>query len=364
MARGERTATKRRARRLLLLGLGLGIGLLLAEIGVRVLRALGEQQRLEASQLAEGAPASLQPGAEATLPQIVRAAKNPSIIYELRPHLDVTYQGVRVQTNADGFRGPARSRNKPANGYRIVGLGDSVLFGWGVPFEACGLHVLERRLQAVLPQHLVEAIDTGVPGYNTVMEAQVLRDKGLAFAPDLVLVDFVGNDFDLPDFLWEQPDYWTLRRSFLLDLARRVVWQRKRQLEGPFVWSPYDDTGARYEGDAARVPEAYRHLVGVDAYRRAMGHIVALGEQHGFRVLVTGHHVMHRKAAAICEQLGVPMANPAARTQQWLHEQGDMPYLGSPLTLSAEDPHPSAMLHEWWAEAIVERLHELGWLPQ
>jgi hypothetical protein len=363
MARGDRTTPRRRARRLLLLAFGLGAGLVLAEIGVRVLRALGEQQRLEASQLAEGAPASLQPGAEATLPQIVRAAKNPSIVYELRPNLDVTYKGVRVATNADGFRGPLRSRAKPANGYRIVGLGDSVLFGWGVPFEVCGLHVLEQQLQAALPQRVVEAIDTGVPGYNTAMEEQVLRDKGLAFAPDLVLVDFVGNDFDLPDFLWEQPDYWTLRQSFLLDLARRVVWQRQRQLDGPFVWSPYDSTGARYESSLERVPPAYRHLVGEDAYRRAMTAIVALGAQHGFRVLVTGHHVMHPKAAAICQQLGVPVVNPAARIAQWLHEHGDPPYLGSPLTLSDQDPHPSAMLHAWWAEAIVARLRELDWLP-
>ncbi len=364
MAPRERTATTRRARRLLLLGFGLGVGLLLAEVGVRVLRALGEHQRLEASQLAEGAPESLQPGAEATLPQIVRAAKNPSLIYELRPHLEVTYKGVRVQTNADGFRGPLRSREKLVNGYRIVGLGDSVLFGWGVPFESCGLSVLEHKLQAALPDRTVEAVDTGVPGYNTAMEEHVLRDKGLAFAPDLVLVDFVGNDFDLPDFLWEQPDYWTLRRSFLLDLARRVVWQRKSQLEGPFVWSPYDDTGARYESNVDRVPPAYRHLVGLDAYRRAMTAIVALAKENGCHVLVTGHHVMNPKAVAVCEQLGVPMVNPAARIVQWLHEHGDQPYLGSPLTLSAEDPHPSAMLHEWWAEAIVERLHELGWLPQ
>lgn len=364
MARGARTSPRRRARRLLLLGFGLGVGLGLAEIGVRILRALGEQQRLETSQLAEGAPASLAPGAEATLPQIVRAAKNPSIVYELRPNLDVTYKGVRVQTNAMGFRGPARAHDKPQNGYRIVGLGDSVLFGWGVPFETCGLAVLERRLQDALPQRVVEAIDTGVPGYNTAMEEHVLRDKGLAFAPDLVLVDFVGNDFDLPDFLWEHPDYWTLKKSFLLDLARRVVWQRQRELEGPFVWSPYDDTGARYQWDADRVPPEYRHLVGVEAYRRAMTAIAAMAQEHGFRVLVTGHHVMNPKAVEVCEQLGLPIVNPVARTRQWLHEHGDPPYVGSALTLDAKDPHPSPMLHGWWAEAILDRLRELDWLPR
>jgi hypothetical protein len=38
--------------------------------------------------------------------------------------------------------------------------------------------------------------------------------------------------------------------------------------------------------------------------------------------------------------------------------------VGSPLTISAHDPHPSPMLHEWWAEAAFARLQELGWLPR
>lgn len=362
MARGERTATTRRGRRLLLLAIGLAAGLVLAETGVRVVRAFGDPGRLEASQLLAGSPTDVPPGTEANLSQIVRAAKNPAIVYELRPDLDVTFHGVRVQTNADGFRGPARARAKPAHGYRIVGLGDSVLFGWGVPFAACGLSVLEQRLQVALPDRVVEAIDTGVPGYNTAMEAEVLRDKGLPFAPDLVLVDFVGNDFDLPDFLWDQPDYWSLRRSFLLDLARRVLWRRHAQLEGPFVWRPADADG-RDPSARERVPAAYRHLVGPEAFRRALQAIVAMGREHGFRVLVTGHHLLLPEAAAICAELGVPVATPVERTQRWLYDHGFADLRRSPLTLGDGDPHPSPLLHQWWAEAVHDRLRELGWLP-
>lgn len=362
MARGERMATMRRGRRLLLLGIGLLAGLLLAEIGVRALRAIGDPGRLQASQLLAGSP-DVPSGTEASLLQMVRAARNPSIVYELRPDLDVTFRGVRVTTNADGFRGPPRARSKPADGYRIVGLGDSVLFGWGVPFEACGLCVLEQRLQAALPERVVEAIDTGVPGYNTAMQAQVLRDKGLPFAPDLVLVDFVGNDFDLPDFLWDQRDYWSLRRSFLLDLARRVVWQRHRDLDGPFVWRPGDVDG-RDPAALARVPAAYRHLVGPEAFRGALQAIVAMGRERGCHVLVTAHHLLLPEAAAICAELGVPTATPVERTQRWLHDHGFPDLTRSPLTLGGGDPHPSAMLHQWWAEAVHDRLLELGWLPQ
>lgn len=354
----------RRARaRLAALAFGSIGGLLLAEVGLRVARALDEPQRLAASQALTGEQRALPPDADATLSQIVRAATNPSIVYELIPDLGARFRGVRVEINGDGFRGPRRARAKPPNGFRVLGLGDSVLFGWGVPYESCGLAVLERRLQQALPRHVVETIDTGVPGYNTAMQEHVLRDKGLAFAPDVVIVDFVGNDFDLPDFLWESPDYWALDRSFLLAFARRTL-GRRPALEGPFVRSPWDAAAGRLENRVDRVPPAYRHLVGPEAYRRAMTAIVELGRQHGFRVLVTGHHQPRPEAVAVCEDLGVPMATPLQRLLRWLEQHGGIDYLASPLVLAADDPHPSALLHEMWADAAFERLDELGWLPR
>lgn len=356
------TATRRPGkRRLLALAFGLLLGAFLAEITLRVVAVLTAPQRLAASQALTGERAHVPKGTEASLAQIVRAARNPSIVYELIPQLDVTFLGVSVTTNDEGFRGPPRAHQKPANGFRVVGLGDSVLFGWGVPFESCGLAVLEQRLQQALPNRVVEAIDTGVPGYNTAMEEQVLRDKGLAFAPDVVIVDFVGNDFELPNFLWEQPDCWTLQRSYLLDLARRVL--RPRAADG-LVWSPHDATGEHYEHEVERVPAPYRHLVGPEAYRRAMTAIVELGRQHGFHVLVTCHHRPLPEATAACEQLGVPMSNPLPRLEKWLKDHGIEAFLGSPLTLSAKDPHPSALLHEIWALAAFDRMRELGWLPE
>ena len=359
-----RTLTARRRRgRFLLLGLGSLAGLLLAEVALRSADAVRAASRLSASQVLDRPVDPLPPGAPARLGQMIRAAQNHDIVYELLPDLDVEFHGVRVTTNRFGFRGPLREHGKPANGYRIVGLGDSVLFGWGVPYEATGLSRLEAKVQAALPGRIVEAVDTGVPGYNTAMQAEVLRDKGLRFAPDLVLVDFVGNDFDLPDYLWESPDPWSLDRCHLFDFARRVLRRRYSDLHGPFVWAPVDAEG-NFESDRARVPKAYHHLVGPEAYRRAMAAIVELGRQHGFRVLVSCHLDLAPEAAAACRDLQVPTATVQRRVNAWLRANGHPRYLGSPLSLSADDPHPSAKLHEWWAEAVFEKLEELAWLPR
>ena len=41
-------------------------------------------------------------------------------------------------------------------------------------------------------------MNTGVPGYNTYMEVAALKQKWLFYEPALVVIDFVGNDLDLP----------------------------------------------------------------------------------------------------------------------------------------------------------------------
>ena len=334
----------------------------MAEIAVRVWRFVTDPEVVQASQqrLRAGKPA---PGQPYRLGHLIRAAQNPDIIFELIPDLDVEFLGKRLVTNAAGFRGPARPTGKPANGFRIVGLGDSVMFGWGVDYADSALPKLEALVQAASPGRVVEAVNTAVPGYNTAMEAQVLRDKGLPFAPDLVVVDFVGNDLDLPNYLRRAPDYWRLDHSYLYELVRRSTGWRDSELHGPFVWAPVREDGA-FESDPARVPDQYRHLVGIDAYRGAMQAITAMGKEHGFHVLVTCHHSLWPTIRTVCDEVQVPYVEIGERVNAWLQQNGHTALLGSPLTIDPQDPHPSPVVHTWWAEAVFARIRDLGWLPR
>lgn len=356
---------RRRPRLRALVALFLGgcvVALLLAEIAVRVWHTVNAQRVVGLSQQ-RTEPAPPRPGEPYRLGHLIRAAKNPDIVFELVPNLDVPFLGKRLVTNADGFRGPRRDRTKPPNGFRIVGLGDSVLFGWGVEYEESGLPKLEQLVQRALPGKVVEAVDTGVPGYNTAMELQVLRDKGLAFQPDLVVVDYVGNDLDLPNYLWSAPDYWRFDTSFLYDLVWRWRSWKGSELNGPFVWAPVREGGA-FAHDPAVVPPQYLHLVGLDAYRRALRGIADAGQEHGFKVLVTCHHELPKDIRAVCAELQVPFVEIGFRVNAWLEEHGHAALLGSPLTIDAKDPHPSPLVHTWWAEAAFAKLDELGWLPR
>jgi hypothetical protein len=70
------------------------------------------------------------PTQNVSLRQMLRPSDNPRIIYELQPNLAVLSHQKLVRTNAHGFRGPDYRLPKGDTILRIVGLGDSVMFGW------------------------------------------------------------------------------------------------------------------------------------------------------------------------------------------------------------------------------------------
>jgi len=234
--------------------------------------------------------------------------------------------------------------------------------------------VCERRLQASLPHVTVEIINTAVPGYNTVMEVETIKDKGLDYEPDVVIVDFVGNDLTLPNFIRTERNVLDLRRSFLLDFVRR----RRESLDPGAVVRRLRREGLRkipqniVHGlgrtiDPSQVPERYRHMVGWDGFRRAVRELAGLSEQAGFTVVVTALSAYpgDRKAEAfeVFREFGFVTFDVGAVYQEYLEKQGFDAFLGSPLAVSERDEHPSAMAHAMAAEAIQDFLVQQELVP-
>lgn len=101
--------------------------------------------------------------------------------------------GVVMRINSQGFRGPEVTEPKPANVFRIIGLGDSFTFGVGVRED----HTFLRKLDGLLNSDggkAFEVMNAGVQGYNTRDEVLYLTHRWLSFEPDLVLITFYLND--------------------------------------------------------------------------------------------------------------------------------------------------------------------------
>lgn len=164
-------------------------------------------------------------------------------------------------TNAEGFRGPLITRDKPQGVFRILAVGDSYTWGDGVGDDEVWVRGLEATLRAC---GAAEVVNAGFVGRNTVGEAEWLRDKGMALEPDLVLL--AAEPGDAMDILELDRDYdnraamiassrpaWLVRsmgwsRVFRLWIGSRIV-RQSRAIERP------EDA----EGAWSRVRGALRH---------------------------------------------------------------------------------------------------------
>jgi hypothetical protein len=330
------------------------VGLVTVEIALRVRARLAAPPGLGTARLG-GVP----PGGRARLGNVVSLSADSRIVYELVPGLDVTFLDVPLRTNADGFRGPLvpAARTRPA--VRVVGLGDSVMFGWGVSEEDTYLARAVPLLEATSPGVAWEVVNTAVPGYNTVMEVATLEAKGLRFDPDLVILNFVGNDLGLPNFIEEEPDVLSLRRSFLVDFVRARLAgtpEPGRHLVGV---SP-EERRFGGEADVARVPPRYRALVGLAAFRGAMHRLRDLARERGFDVVVLAHPDAPDVAREAAREMGFLLVETGTAVRAWAREHGLEDIQQPPLTVTGADPHPSATGHAIIATVLADSLRSSG----
>ncbi len=106
------------------------------------------------------------------------------------------FEGVDVSINSHGFRAPEWQVIKPAGAYRLMILGDSVVFGWGAPQDSIFPTRLQRRFSG--EDRAVEVIAAGVGSWNTRTEYEYLKAFGFGFEPDAILLVVTNNDV-VPD---------------------------------------------------------------------------------------------------------------------------------------------------------------------
>jgi hypothetical protein len=218
--------------------LAFALVLLLAELLARVLH-----------------PGALDDQPQASLARLHRFS--PVYGWELRPLARTQVDGHLTTINRLGQRGPEHALARTAGRRRVLMLGDSVGFGYGVgDGETLGARLEERGY---------EVVNLSVPGYGTDQELLRLEREAAAWRADVVLVHFcVENDFVdnvSPRFFYDglhPKPFFTLREGTLalhddgLRLsgpARAALWLREHsyllQWARPRAPAPATDWAAR-----------------------------------------------------------------------------------------------------------------------
>lgn len=160
------------------------------------------------------------------------------------PGAEVTYETtefvVTAKINALGFRDvdvPLKSQR----GLRVIAIGDSFTFGWGIALEDAWVKVLEANLRA--KGHDLEILNLGIPGASPVRYSQIAEDSIPFLKPDVILVGMpqmgdlrqAAANRARPDGQAAQTQpHQVLRRLFpnlsALVLGERSQWINKRKL--------------------------------------------------------------------------------------------------------------------------------------
>jgi len=150
---------------------------------------------------------------------------DPALYWKLKPNQDCYTKVNRqpVHINAHGTRGPDFTDRKPAGTFRVLSLGDSRTFGWGLSEAETYSARLGALLEARLPGRKVEVINAGVNAWSYPQMLVYLRETGMRYQPDVVILGEAN--------LWTQfsekssPEFARqfMRRVRLKNLLRRFA---------------------------------------------------------------------------------------------------------------------------------------------
>lgn len=297
------------------------------------------------------------------LQTLLRSSADLRIRYELRPHLSGYFQGSRVVTDSRGFRVNVldeKDRGEPS--VHILGLGDSVMFGWGVDSSATYLSRLEEMLGRNFFAVSWDITNTAVPGYNIAMEIQTLKKKGLRLKPDVVIVGWVNNDLDLPHFLRPFPSVLRLDRFFSGEwLINRLSGKSRGKFEAPTIriaGGQIEMVSAKY---VSALPPDLRQLVGREAFDKSLRDLATAAKRHGFEAIMLVHRGrVARFLKDSCGAHGIPIVTARKLEKQFRKSKGLRRREDSTLTIGNRDPHPSVMGHELIATALRDHFTDSG----
>ncbi len=102
-----------------------------------------------------------------------------------------------AKSNPYGFTDRVRNMEKKYGMKRIAVLGDSFIWGYGLPYEQIWSHKLEKIVTEKYSNY--EVMSWGLSAWTTADELSFLEKHGIKYDIDMLIVGFVSNDPDIGD---------------------------------------------------------------------------------------------------------------------------------------------------------------------
>lgn len=260
-----------------------------------------------------------------------------------RPFASARIMGAESTINSLGLRDREYSYDKPADTYRILVIGDSVTFGFGVRLE----ETYSKRLEKMLNDKYgaqgrrYEVISAGVGNYNTTQELAFLKLEGYKYKPDFVLLHYYINDAEPTQ---KEEENFLTRNSISLIFLKAMTYRLKAYYNPEKQFVPF--YRSTFEGP--RWDQHEKTLLSFDSTVREMG------TELGILITPELHQLdpypfadIHEKLRALFEIRGRKVIDA---TEALKREKPET------LWNAMDDQHPNAKGHKIIAEYLFEKL--------
>ncbi|MDP9121988.1 MAG: GDSL-type esterase/lipase family protein [Acidobacteriota bacterium] len=280
----------------------------------------------------------------------------PGVVEEHRPLGDALLMGARVRTDANGFRlpDPATLAARLPDDRKVVVVGDSLTFGWGVPEGMTYSDQLARLLDERCPKQggrRVTVHNAGIGNCNTSMEYERYRQCiRPAIKPDWVVLGYVYNDAEPDPVPNTNPLLWN---SALISLTSarlaRVTKPLLLDYKG-YYQSLYVDGRPGWERGKQALRQ-FGELLRQDGIAHTLLLLPELHEPLGFGPLAGIYAPVRR----IAQEAGFEVIDGST---------GFPPGSGERYFVTPEDSHPNAAAQTIFASALATSRYACGAAPR
>ncbi len=239
----------------------------------------------------------------------------PNLVEEPFLHRELGTR-FKVSTNSRSLRYKEIPVGRQPNTVRLLALGDSTTFGWGVEQDETYPAQLERILQEKHPEVVIQVLNGGVPGYTSFQGLHHFKRNCLPYEPDIVLFGYIVQDARKTAITDKQQrliDLEVQRRRlnplYRIRLVRYLHWQYVKYLS----WK-----NQRLSDEAKADPTAETRVPLADYKENILTFARLCKENHaqlvlfGFPLEVIGYTKHHRDLLArVAKEEGLPHFDPS-----------------------------------------------------
>ncbi len=122
-------------------------------------------------------------------------------------------------SNGDRMRNPEVPVERGSSDFRVLSLGDSNTFGWGVRYDEAYPTLLAELLREARPGRKIHVMNAACSGYSAHQGLEMLKRRGLKYRPDVVTIWFGWNDSAVWDGMTDAEHAGLFVREHLLDFS-------------------------------------------------------------------------------------------------------------------------------------------------